>query len=254
MLKHFGWLILAAGSLFGTTGCACWNHMWGSWAYYGDCNTYGYCDNCPAGPCSGGCDDCCNGLGVYPPPGGYCGMYDNCGSDCCESGCCPNHCGPRHGCWLVKLFHWHDWCCDPCGYPHGGCGEKYCCDWINHPPTCDPCDCHGNFTGNRDPRPCYQASPRYGSVWSGGYNSGNQGYGEGEMVEGEMAEEVAPPSNQPRRASPPPNGRATPPAEPVPGPAAQPGNPTFQPQHLPSVRRNTLPSVQRRPANSFPIR
>ena len=30
----------------------------------------------------------------------------------------------------------------------GGCGEVYIHPWINDPPDCcDPCDCHGNWTG-----------------------------------------------------------------------------------------------------------
>lgn len=28
-----------------------------------------------------------------------------------------------------------------------GCGERYIDEWINHPPTCDPCDACGNHNG-----------------------------------------------------------------------------------------------------------
>ena len=32
-----------------------------------------------------------------------------------------------------------------------GCPERYISDWHNHPPDCqDPCDCFGNFTGDRN--------------------------------------------------------------------------------------------------------
>jgi hypothetical protein len=44
--------------------------------------------------------------------------------------------------WLKGAMH----CPCRCG---SGCGECYCGDWHSDPPDCcDPCDCHGNWTGH----------------------------------------------------------------------------------------------------------
>jgi hypothetical protein len=116
-----------------------------------------------------------------------------CGS--CNS-CCNN--GSDWGCWELDwlkgihnhihscfngLIHGEKYsCCDGgCG-GQCGCGEAYYCDWISHPPYSDPCDCCGNYALNHDPRPCYQSSPRCGSV--------PMGHAQGEMVEGDDGDVV----------------------------------------------------------------
>lgn len=82
--------------------------------------------------CPGGCDDCCDTC---------CG--DTC--DACACGdcgrCSGNSCGCQcnRGC-FGKLCH------KLCGC--AGCGEFYWWEWRNDPPACcEPCDCHGNYTG-----------------------------------------------------------------------------------------------------------
>lgn len=161
MYKHVLLAALASILFSSSSGCVMWRHCWGSWAYYGTTDSCGYCDNCPPGPCA-------------KHPGPFCGLFSGCGGepccdscgDCCDNGCgdcCScGSCGPSHG-----LFHGIFQSPGPVGctdIPCQGCGEKYWCDWINYPPTCDPCDCCGNFTGPRDPRPSYQQSPRSGSI------------------------------------------------------------------------------------------
>ena len=55
------------------------------------------------------------------------GCADACGNGC-NGGCRPG---------LVDRL---------CGCT--GCGELYWCEWYNSPPQlCQPCDCHGNYTG-----------------------------------------------------------------------------------------------------------
>ncbi len=34
-------------------------------------------------------------------------------------------------------------------YPGCACGEAYYGDWKSHPPTGQPCDCYGNYTGQK---------------------------------------------------------------------------------------------------------
>lgn len=51
--------------------------------------------------------------------------------------------------------------CDSCS---NGCGETYIDEWINHPPTCDPCDSCGNHNGQtcNGCRPMFQG---FRSIW-----------------------------------------------------------------------------------------
>lgn len=167
MIKHAMWAVLAAILFSSNSGCVMWRHCWGSWAYYGTCDSCGYCDNCPSGPCAKSTGNCC----------GSCGdCCDDCCNDCGSCGHCGPFCGLFHG-----IFHSPGPVGCTCDYPCQGCGEKYCCDWINYPPTCDPCDCCGNYTGCRDPRPCYQQSPRYGSVPLHASQNGEEVYEEPTM-------------------------------------------------------------------------
>jgi hypothetical protein len=189
MSKHALLAVAAAILLSTSSGCVWWRHCWGSWAYYGACDSCGYCDNCPPGPC-GGCHEpfsgCCND---------GCGSYDSCGG-CCND-CCDDCCHPFA--FLHHLFHSPGplGCCD---YPCQGCGEKYYCDWINSPPTCEPCDCCGNYTGC-DPRPCYQQSPRYGSVPM------HSDYADGQVMEAPMEQPVR---AEPQKSIPPQSKRYRP--------------------------------------------
>jgi hypothetical protein len=56
---------------------------------------------------------------------------------CCYDGCAIGGC-------LGRLFRCLT-CCLSCG---SGCGEVYWNDWINDPPTCDPCDGCGRWSGS----------------------------------------------------------------------------------------------------------
>jgi hypothetical protein len=190
MIKHVALAALAAILFSTSSGCVAWRHCWGSWAYYGTCDQCGYVDNCPAGPCGKSCGGCCDN------------SCDTCGEscdDCCDScGCCDSCCGchdfslPFHD--ILSLFHSpHPVGCTDC-YGCQGCGEKYCCDWINSPPTRDPCDCCGNYVGCRDPRPCYQQSPRFGSV---PLHSGHAVDAEGVVTETPSGEPVPAPRPSP---------------------------------------------------------
>jgi hypothetical protein len=50
----------------------------------------------------------------------------------------------------------------------GNCGERYWGDFYNDPPDCcDPCDCHGNFTGG--------GCSHCGGGYAGGYSGGSMG-------------------------------------------------------------------------------
>ncbi len=65
-----------------------------------------------------------------------------------SSGCCgpmaygPMGCG---GCATARPMMFGGGCgnCGNCD----GCGEVYVDEWVNHPPTCDPCDSCGNHNG-----------------------------------------------------------------------------------------------------------
>ncbi len=83
---------------------------------------------------------------------------------CCNSGCCRP--------WARRTV--------PDGYTGGGsywkdCGcscERYYGDWKSNPPTCDPCDCYGNYAGDNNPVPGYQLPPRH----SAGYGASGVDY------------------------------------------------------------------------------
>ncbi|WP_428304561.1 hypothetical protein [Lacipirellula sp.] len=87
---------------------------------------------CPSGSPLAGMRYCEPGCAPYaaktPACGESCaaGCTDACGEGC--SGCSKCAAKGLSGC--------------------TGCGERYWCDWYNHPPQlCEPCDCHGNYTG-----------------------------------------------------------------------------------------------------------
>ncbi len=132
----------------------------------------------------------CCGVQCVSPCGR--GITASCGSNCstgCDTGTCgPNACGstscePACGC--TGLLHGEiarrvknavvGGCCS-------GCGELYCDEQVNEPPTCDPCGCNGQFTGeNCGPcRPLWQrikmlmGTPYVGSC---GCDSCDQGCG-----------------------------------------------------------------------------
>ena len=62
---------------------------------------------------------------------------------CCGPVCGPAPCGPR-GCGPPPLLH-HLGSQMRCA---SGCGEIYLGEWHADPPTCDPCDCNGHWTGH----------------------------------------------------------------------------------------------------------
>lgn len=99
----------------------------------------------PCGGCGGGCGSSCGGCNS-------CGSCGSCG------GCCP----------LSFLFCKREL---PDDYRGGGsywcdcgCGELYCGDWHSYPPTCDPCDCCGNYVGPHEHDPSYQLPQRYNTA------------------------------------------------------------------------------------------
>jgi hypothetical protein len=140
------------------------SHSCGS--YGGGCSSCGSCNSCSSGGhvshSCGSCNSC-----------GSCGS-GSCGCDSCSS--CGGGCDSGCGCDMHKLF-WPfncnllsdlENCCkggETFDCPGGGCGEKYWCDWKSCPPTPDPCDKCGCYSGGcQCAKPCYQASPRFGSV------------------------------------------------------------------------------------------
>ena len=148
--------------------------------YGGDCCDEGCGPRCgPAARCGGpprcarGCADgdmgCGGGCGA--PCRGGCGR--SCGP--CDDPCadpCGNGCYGR--CWyrgplscvfalVMRGFGWGATWCGP------NCGERYWGDYYNDPPDCcDPCDCHGNYTGGGC-RSC-------GGGYHGGYTGGPGGF------------------------------------------------------------------------------
>jgi len=153
MTKHF--VSAAIAAVFISIGCGCcsWHSCGGGCS--NDCNQCGSsCGQCGGDSCGGGwgpsCSSCstCNNCGDC----GSCGDCNSCGS--CGSGWCW-----PHTCWFQSSN-----CNDCSDCPNGGCGSLHICDWLSYPPTCDPCDCCGNYNGCHDPRPCYQMSPRCGSL------------------------------------------------------------------------------------------
>jgi hypothetical protein len=67
--------------------------------------------------------------------------------------------------WLSGLSQCHYHAPETFDCPGGGCGEQYFCDWKSCPPTQDPCDKCGCYAGGcQCSKPCYQCTPRFGSV------------------------------------------------------------------------------------------
>ena len=107
-----------------------------------------FASGCCVTPCQSGCG--------FPDGlnGGECGVEcaapvaSSCGCGSCGS----PHAGATYGgCWSpgADLIRGIDrllgGCCN-------GCGELYWSEFHNDPPdTCDPCDCHGNWTGRAGP-------------------------------------------------------------------------------------------------------
>jgi hypothetical protein len=64
-----------------------------------------------------------------------------------STGCCgPMACGPM-SCGSCSSGPVLAGSCGGCSHGCDGCGERYIDEWINHPPTCDPCDSCGNHNG-----------------------------------------------------------------------------------------------------------
>ena len=174
MTKHF--LLAAAMSLLAacSSGCCCFSNCSGCGGCdsCGSCNGSGCgggqscslsrifgshgggCSSCSA--CDSGCDTCSSGHGCSSCGGG-CSSCDS-----CDSGCCGD-CGhgmkdlmwPFNCSWMSGLSH----CCKSESFdcPGGGCGEHYWCDWKSCPPTPDPCDHCGCYTGGcQCEKPCYR--------------------------------------------------------------------------------------------------
>jgi hypothetical protein len=93
----------------------------------------------------------CCGVQCVSPCGR--GITASCGSSCttgCDTGACGStSCEPACGC--TGLLHGEiarRVKTAVIGGCSAGCGEVYCDEHINEPPTCDPCGCNGEFTGN----------------------------------------------------------------------------------------------------------
>ena len=76
--------------------------------------------------CEQGCTRCAGGPVACGARSETNGCADACG--CCNDGCRTGLVDRLNGC--------------------TGCGELYWSEWYNSPPPlCQPCDCHGNYTG-----------------------------------------------------------------------------------------------------------
>lgn len=101
------------------------------------CRTVPSCNSCHIGhvaPTSGcACDDC----------GATCGDSCGCGTTCTT--CCgPSYpvCLPKPPFAEIRQHLRNNLTCT------AGCSDEvYWGEWISHPPTCDPCDCFGNYVG-----------------------------------------------------------------------------------------------------------
>jgi hypothetical protein len=88
-------------------------------------------------------DCCCETCGPnWGPSCAACRQRDECGcgspgESSCAANACGNGCGGQgQHCRLLGALG-----CN-------GCGELYWSEWFNDPPACcEPCDCHGNYTG-----------------------------------------------------------------------------------------------------------
>ncbi|HTQ38580.1 MAG TPA: hypothetical protein VMJ32_06105 [Pirellulales bacterium] len=81
------------------------------------------------------------------------------------------------------MFH----CCNSETFncPGGGCGESYWCDWKACPPTPDPCNKCGCYSGCAPcSEHCYQASTRFGSV---SWPPHDEGMSDGDAVVGQKS-------------------------------------------------------------------
>jgi hypothetical protein len=166
MIQRALWAASAAILVVFSSGCGCINECMCKHSWYGDadCCSNNHCIDARFGDYGfGACGECCNAPCCDGGANG-CPGYNNCESSCCCPECDRYECTLTRACRFCKsIFHSphpvgkYD-CCN------GGCGEKYCCDWYNCPPTCDPCDHCGNYCGCKGHNPCYQATPRFGGV------------------------------------------------------------------------------------------
>lgn len=127
MHRHARLLTLALALLPLTAGC--WHHA----RRYCD-GPYGGCGPCGGCGSSGDCgpvESCC---GAEPYGPAECDSGGGCGP-------CGGGGGPFQHTLLGALWLGKD------SYPCDGCGECYLGDWLSYPPTCEPCDDCGNFTG-----------------------------------------------------------------------------------------------------------
>jgi hypothetical protein len=122
MTARFQWLAAATGLfLSGLTGCGQLRCGCGDSGCHGSPYAFQKYDVC--------CETCGPSWG---PSRGACRCgRPSCGVDCGRKVQCR--------CALVDAFQ--------CA----GCGELYWSEWFNDPPACcDPCDCHGRYTGPGD--------------------------------------------------------------------------------------------------------
>jgi hypothetical protein len=202
---------MAALSVAAAGGCLCIDQCLGmrcSNNCYDQCGNGG-CESCNSCSSCNSCDSC-NSCGRSGHMTHSCGSCSDCGSDSCSScsgshgcsscsgGCCDSGCGSgcNHGasdlfwpfnCSFLSSF---SHCCsapETFDCPGGGCGERYWCDWKSCPPTPDPCDHCGCYNGGcQCEKPCYQASPRFGSVpWPAWPPHDDSGVGDGDSYMGQ---------------------------------------------------------------------
>lgn len=155
-------LLVAAAVVAASVGCCgpCGQQAWQPPTYnnYGPCNFGGECGSgCGKADCGSSCTTCASA----PTSCGdaSCGCEANQtavveSSDCSSCGQVPCGCGPKS--W-PNPFAALGFC--------SGCGPLYWSEWHNDPPDiCDPCDCHGNWTGSGQVKVGYHGPSRAGSA------------------------------------------------------------------------------------------
>jgi hypothetical protein len=158
------------------------------------------CTECGAA-CGGECDTA-SGRPCRRPLARSCGACgDSCGDPCGGGRCW--HRGPL-SC-LFALFMPGTWC-------GSSCGERYWGDFYSDPPDCwDPCDGHGNYTGNGHVsggcRSCGGGGNVTSDVFTDDYAGGNRADRNTPVAEGNIISQTdrvvgpAPrPESQPHRA------------------------------------------------------
>lgn len=171
-------LLIASAMLAGSFGCCgpCGQWRPATYGLYGPCHgqACGHggvgCDSCTAAPTCGtevatcGCESAPT-CGCDAPVSCGCEAAPTCGCDATAScGCEPTGCDScGHAPCRCGLFANWPSPFAAFGACHG-CGPLYWHEWYNDPPDlCDPCDCHGNWTGRGHLHGHYAGPPRAGS-------------------------------------------------------------------------------------------